>query len=173
MHTSHVTVVPYDVRWPAEFEKACRALALALGGSALSIEHVGSTAVPGLWAKPILDIDVVIPSMNNFSTVCRKLEVAGYRHEGDLGIPGREAFCYDEMQKPHLLLHHLYVCPQDSPELQRHILFREYLRAHPRDVKIYSAVKREGARRFPYDINAYLAYKTDCIETIYKKCGLL
>lgn len=98
------------------------------------------------------------------------LKNTGYHYEGDLGIEGREAFCYDN--KPEFMLHHLYVCPQDSKELKRHLVFRDYLRTHPDAVQKYSQVKREGAALFPEDIEAYIQYKSPIIEKIYRCCGL-
>ena len=90
--------------------------------------------------------------------------------EGNLGIEGREAFCYTG--KPHLQLHHLYVCPADSEELRRHITFREFLRQNPDAVKWYSSVKEQAAQRFPDDIERYLEYKSPCIAELYRICGL-
>ena len=94
----------------------------------------------------------------------------GYRHEGDLGIPGREAFKYDG--KEHLMKHHLYVCTQDCAELKRHIAFRDYLRTHPDAADEYGSIKEEGAKLYPYDIDKYIEYKSPVIEKIYKTIGL-
>lgn len=168
MKTEHVVVVPYDENWPAEFEHIQKKLIAALGKMAIGIEHVGSTSVAGLWAKPVIDMDVMIRDYGVFPEVVRRLASIGYRHEGDLGIESREAFRYDH--KPDLAPHHLYVCPQASPELKRHLVFRDYLRSHPEDVAAYSEVKRRGAELFPYDIDGYISYKSACIKEIYKKC---
>ncbi len=92
----------------------------------------------GLAAKPIIDIDIVID--DNFDEVKSLLEEIGYCHEGDLGIPGRDAFKYEG--KPHVMMHHLYVCKRDNEELQRHITFRNYLREHPDVRDRYGAVKK-------------------------------
>ncbi len=140
-------------------------LTAALGELAIGIEHVGSTSVEGLSAKPIIDIDVVIKDYTVFEEVVSALGSIGYRHEGDLGIAGREAFKYDG--KDHLRKHHLYVCPEASPELKRHIAFRDYLRTHPDAVREYSRIKEEGARLYPYDIDRYIEHKSPFIEKIY------
>ena len=108
----NIIVLPYDENWPAEFEKIKSELEAALMGAAISIEHVGSTAVKGLYAKPIIDIDIVIEG-DMFSVVRDRLKSIGYEHEGDLGIPTREAFKY--LDKKHLMEHHLYVCPKTLP----------------------------------------------------------
>ncbi|MDD3243072.1 MAG: GrpB family protein [Eubacteriales bacterium] len=170
MHTRRVTVVPYDPAWPGDFARLCAALAPALDGLASGVEHVGSTSVPALWAKPIIDLDVVLPDMDVFPALCARLAALGFAHEGDLGIAGREAFSYDGREP--LPAHHLYVCPANSPELRRHTVFRDYLRAHPEAVRAYSAAKREAAALYPHNIDAYIAHKTPCIQALYRACGL-
>ncbi|MBR2993093.1 MAG: GrpB family protein [Clostridiales bacterium] len=167
MGTKHVVVLPYDEAWKKDFEEIKAELMAVLGGLVLSVEHVGSTSVPGLAAKPIIDIDVVIEDTDCFEKVKTALETIGYQHEGDLGIPGREAFKYDG--KEHLRKHHLYVCAKDSDELKRHLSFRDYLRTHPDAVKEYGRIKEEGARLYPNDIDSYIEYKAPFIETIYEK----
>ena len=170
MHTKKVIVLPYDPRWKQDFEAIRQELQAALGDCAMAIEHVGSTSVEGLSAKPVIDIDVVIESELVLGEVIESLAEIGYTHEGNLGIEGREAFKYTG--KPHLRKHHLYVCPQDSPELRRHIAFREYLRSHPSEARRYGEIKEEGAKRYPEDIDGYIAHKSPCIEKMYRKCGL-
>ena len=170
MVTKHVVVLPYDEQWKQDFLMIREELASALGQLALRIEHVGSTSVEGLSAKPIIDIDVVIKDYSVFEEVVSALGTIGYRHEGDLGIAGREAFKYDG--KDHLKKHHLYVCTEDSPELKRHISFRDYLRIHPDAVLEYSSIKEEGARLYPCDIDKYIEHKTPLIEKIYKEIGI-
>ena len=170
MVTKHVVVQAYDECWEQDFFQIEKELREALGELALRIEHVGSTAVRGLSAKPVIDIDVVIKDYSQFDNVVSSLKQIGYHHEGDLGIAGREAFKYTG--KEHLKKHHLYVCPQDSNELKRHTAFRDYLRSHPEAVREYSRIKETGARLFPYDIEKYIEYKSPFIESIYRELGL-
>ncbi len=170
MKTRTVLVVDYDPAWPGQFRAIAAEVAAALGELALSIEHVGSTAVPGLAAKPIIDLDVVIPGEADLAQAIRRLEAIGYLFEGDLGIPDRYAFRYEH--KPHLQKHHLYVCPRHSRELHRHRTFRDYLRTHPQAVAAYSQAKKDAAGRFPDDIDAYIAHKSPCIAQLYRECGL-
>ena len=162
-----VTVQSYDEAWKSDFEKIRDEIAGALGDLALRIEHVGSTSVPGLSAKPVIDIDVVIRDNTVLNEVITALAGLGYFHEGDLGISGREAFGYEG--KEHLKKHHLYVCPEDSPELKRHIAFRDYLRAHPEAVSEYGRIKEEAAALFPDDIDKYMEYKAPVIRKIYER----
>ena len=170
MKTKKVMVLPYDAAWESAFEAIRAEIQTALGDLMLGIEHVGSTSVKGMSAKPCIDIDVVIRDYSVFDAVVQKLDAIGYIHEGDLGIKDREAFKYTD--KPHLMLHHLYVCPQDSEELRRHIVFRDFLRKNPEAVKKYSRVKETAAQLFPDEIEQYIAFKAPCIEELYIKCGL-
>ena len=170
MKTRKVVVLPYDRAWKSAFEDIKAEIENALGDLIIGIEHVGSTSVEGMSAKPCIDLDVVIEDYSVFDAVVAKLATIGYIYEGDLGIKDREAFKYSD--KPHLMLHHLYVCPMDSEELRRHIAFRDYLRSNPEAVKKYSAVKEKAAELFPNDIDGYIKYKSPCIEELYKECGL-
>ena len=170
MRTAKVIVMPYDAAWKEAFARIKRELEEALGDLAVGIEHVGSTSVEGLSAKPCIDIDVVIRDYGVFDAVLARLASIGYLHEGDLGIKDREAFAYED--KPHLYKHHLYVCPQYSEELRRHLTFRDYLRANPSAAAQYGRTKEEAARLFPNDIDGYIAYKSPCIEELYRMCGL-
>jgi len=171
LRTKTVVVVPYDNQWKSEFTKIKNILINKLGNCIITIEHVGSTSVEGLSAKPIIDIDIVIENYDIFDEVKTKLAGLGYDHEGDLGMKDREAFAYNN--KPELMTHHLYVCPKYSNELKRHIIFRDYLRTHSDDRDLYSKVKLESAKLYPKDIDRYIMAKSPCIETIYRKCGLL
>ena len=170
MKTKKVIVLPYDVAWESAFEAIKAEIQTALGDLMLGIEHVGSTSVKGMSAKPCIDIDVVIRDYSVFDAVVQKLDAIGYIHEGDLGIQDREAFKYAD--KPHLMTHHLYVCPRDSEELHRHIVFRDFLRKNPEAVKKYSRVKETAAQLFPDSIDQYIEYKSPCIEELYRECGL-
>lgn len=171
MRTAKVTVKPYDEGWAAAFEQIKSEIENALGGLTVGIEHVGSTSVRGMSAKPCIDIDVVIGDRSVFDDVVVRLEAIGYIHEGDLGIKDREAFRYTD--KPYLMTHHLYVCPADSAELHRHLVFRDFLRNDPEAVREYSLVKEKAAELYPDDIDKYIEYKSPCIEKLYSICGLI
>lgn len=170
MTAKQIRVVPYDPQWPRNFEAIRKEIQEILGELAVAVHHVGSTSVPGMSAKPIIDLDVEIPNRFVFPEVCDLLAAAGYQHEGDLGIRDREAFRYEG--KNHLQKHHLYVCPRDSRELHRHLTFRNYLRTHPEAAREYSRVKEAAARQHPDSIEGYMSFKNDCIAALYQKCGL-
>ena len=170
MKTAKVIVLPYDKAWKTAFEDIKAEIDRVLDDLIIRIDHVGSTAVEGMSAKPCIDIDVVIKDYSVFDAVVDRLSTIGYIHEGDLGIKDREAFKY--IDKPHLMPHHLYVCPQNSEELRRHITFRDFLRSNTEAMKKYSLIKETAAELFPNDIDGYIEYKSSCIENLYKLCGL-
>ena len=169
-NTRRVEVVPYDPAWPVRFEEIRGHLLSILSGQDVRVEHVGSTSVPGLAAKPIIDIDIVLKVGESFEAVKNALEANGYTHVGDLGINGREVFKYDN--KPQFMAHHLYALSAGSEELKRHLTFRDWLRTHPEDRDAYAQVKLAAAQQFPDDIGAYIDAKSDIIFTIYQRCGL-
>jgi GrpB-like predicted nucleotidyltransferase (UPF0157 family) len=123
---------------------------------------VGSTAVPNLAAKPIIDIDVLLASETSLPDAIERLARIGYIHQGDLGILEREAFRAPDNELPH----NLYVCPPRSVEFQRHIAFRDYLRAHPEDAKAYGDLKIALAKRFRDNRDAYIAGKDGFVKDL-------
>ena len=170
MKTKKVVVLPYDSAWDPAFAAIRQEIEEALGDLIVGVEHVGSTSVRGMSAKPCIDLDVVIRDRSMLPSVVERLASIGYIHEGDLGIRDREAFRYSD--KPHLMAHHLYVCPRDSEELRRHTVFRDFLRSDPDAVRMYSRVKETAAGLFPEDIDKYMEYKSGCIRELYARCGL-
>lgn len=168
MKTKHVIVKDYNPNWVDAFHHIKLELEAILKDKIIAIEHVGSTSIPNLAAKPIIDIDIVID--NNINEVKSLLEQLNYIHEGDLGVKGREAFKYTN--KTHLMKHHLYVCQKNSCELKRHLQFRDYLKNHPEDVKAYGDLKKELALKHPYDIDTYILGKSSLINALYEKAGI-
>lgn len=160
-----VVIEDYDGRWPQRFETLRTRISAALGPLAAAIEHVGSTAVPGLAAKPIIDIDVLLHFDSDLHPAIERLHAFGYEHQGDLGVPGREAFRAPVALFPH----HLYVCSPDSREYSRHITFRDHLRGNPEDTRAYERLKRSLAERFGNDRDGYTLGKTDFIDAILRR----
>jgi GrpB-like predicted nucleotidyltransferase (UPF0157 family) len=159
---SLAVILDYDPRWPGLFAALCEPIVSALGDLAARIEHIGSTAVPGLAAKPIIDFDVLLRSASDLPTVIARLSSLRYVHQGDLGIPGREAF----QNPPGTFPHHLYVCLPDCAQFQRHLKFRDHLRTHPLDARTYASLKRQLAAQFTNDRDAYTSGKTEFINSI-------
>jgi GrpB-like predicted nucleotidyltransferase (UPF0157 family) len=176
--TPRIEVVPYDPQWATTFDEIKKVVTETVGDLALSIEHVGSTSIPRMSAKPIIDLDVVIRSYDELPVMVARLSSLGYVHQGDLGIKGREAFKREGEDVPRTGTgkvwpkHHLYVCPQGSEGLSRHLAFRDYLRAHPEELAEYEAVKRGLAEENPHDWEAYTDGKTDYIVGILRRAGV-
>ena len=166
--TTPIIIEEYDPHWPERFNAVRSRLAPVIGKFAAAIEHVGSTAVPGLAAKPIIDIDILLKSAKDLPRVIAKLKTVGYEHQGTLGVPGRDVF----KAPTHDIYHHLYVCSTDSPEFFRHIAFRDYLRKHPKDAEDYARLKRCLAGKFSIDRDAYTQAKTDFIQEILRRADL-
>jgi GrpB-like predicted nucleotidyltransferase (UPF0157 family) len=162
-----VTVVDYDPTWPAQFDQLRSRMWGATGDIAVSVEHVGSTAVPGLAAKPIIDVDVVVASIPDVRPVIARLAMLGYAHCGDLGIAGRDAF----RSPPGLPAHHLYVCVRGSAALNNHLTVRDSLRRNSDAAAKYGALKKHLAERSPMDIDGYIAGKTDFLLGVLREAG--
>lgn len=163
-----VCVVDYDPSWPDTFEALRREVWPAVREVALSIEHVGSTAVPGLAAKPVIDMDVIVAARDRVAEAIARLGALGYVHRGNLGIEDREAFSSAQR----LPTHHLYLCVQGSAALANHLALRDYLRRNPAAVAQYGRLKKELAAEFPDDVDRYGAAKTDRILTMLRSASI-
>ena len=165
-----VTLVEkYNPEWPKWFEEIKAFLGEKIAKECLRIEHVGSTSIPSMTAKPIIDLVLVIES-DRWLEIKSLLEERGYYHQGDKGIPEREAFdLADEAKKGSLPTHHLYVCPQHSLELKKQTAFRDYLKNHKRDRERLSILKWELAEKFNNDKYPYMDGKASLCEEITQK----
>ena len=163
-----VEIVDYDPRWPHLFEVFRDRVWPVVSDVATGIEHVGSTSVPGLAAKPIIDIDVVVPTPDAMGDAIRRVETLGYRYAGDLGIENRHGFHEPAEDPPH----NLYVCLAGSRALRNHLAVRDYLRSHPEARAAYAALKRRLADDHRTDRASYGAAKTDFILGILEAQGL-
>lgn len=152
-------------RWAEEFGELRRILLEGLHPLPVVVEHVGSTAIPHLAAKPILDIDVVYGDGVAFADVKAGLEKLGYQHHGDQGIVEREVFKRGGAAGGPPVLdavaHHLYVCPVDSAELRRHLRFRDFLRADEAARVAYQQLKQQLAAEAMQDRKRYARLKEE------------
>jgi GrpB-like predicted nucleotidyltransferase (UPF0157 family) len=140
-----VVIEEYNENWIKQFTKIKNIIENNLS-KIIGIEHIGSTAIIGMCAKPIIDIDIIIDNINDFNITKNELEFIGYYHTGDQGIIGREAFNRANLKYNEILdeiNHHLYVCTKDNEELQRHILFRNYLNNNEKAKEEYYKLKKE------------------------------
>lgn len=156
-----ITIYPYDMRWPELYRREAKRIRKLLGATALSIDHIGSTAVPGLAAKPRIDIDLVVPDSADELAYVPALERGGYDvvirepdwHEHRV-LKGRDTDV------------NLHVFSPDAPELERHRRFRDWLRSHPDDREKYVALKARLARRRWPSVDAYAEAKGEFIESV-------
>jgi len=162
-----IIVEPYNPEWKNEFEKIKDMLMPHISDIIIGIEHVGSTSVEGLSAKPIIDFNIIIESYDIFPELVNRLEALGYSHEGDLGIKAREAF--KRNFKNEFMDYHMYVCPKNSRELARHIVFRDYLRKYKTAADEYGKLKIQLAEKYRHDIDLYIEGKHDFLEDILRK----
>ena len=157
----HVTVTAYDPRWPQLYEREAAAISAALGGALSAIHHIGSTAVPGLAAKPIIDIMPIVHSLSGADAARGALEALGYEYLGEFGIPGRRYLRRGGDKRTHQV--HIFA-EGDRENIARHLAFRDYLRAHPDVCAEYAALKRALAARYPYDIEGYCDGKAGFVK---------
>lgn len=167
--TPRVEVVEYRPGWReqfAELEKLLAPLTARFGGV---VEHVGSTAVPGLAAKPVIDADYIPADFSFWPAIRDELETLGFYHRGDGGLPGREMFT-ESLRLP--FRHNFYVCHPDSIHLTNHRKLRDYLRSHPEEARRYGALKRQLAAQFPADIDGYCAAKSGLLAELLLAAGV-
>jgi GrpB-like predicted nucleotidyltransferase (UPF0157 family) len=168
-----VKLVPYDPTWPIAFGELKKVLYGYLESLPLTIEHVGSTSVPGLLAKPTLDIDIVLPDESFLNEVSTRLQTVGYTPEGEMGVPGRYAFKRMGPDVPHSATrrewprHNLYAGAGDASGIKEHLIFRDVLRKNPVIAAQYAALKLELAEKHN-DVNAYSEAKTDFVRNVLR-----
>jgi len=162
-----IIVTKYDPRWILQFESLHDAIWPHLSDVACSLEHVGSTAVPGLAAKPIIDLTIVVSEKDCLPVVINRLAALGIDHRGDLGIKGREAFS----SLPGHPEHNLYACVLQSQPLRNHLAIRDALRRSPTLAKEYSELKFALASKYASDIDSYVEGKSAFLLSILREHG--
>lgn len=171
-------IEPYNPDWKIEFEKIAGVLKAELNGLKIDIQHIGSTSIPGLFAKPILDIDIIIHQKDLLNDIKIKLERIGYKSKGEQGITGRYAFRQTSDFTPVITSkykwqpHHLYVCYSDSLALKNHLLFRDALRKDKDLVDKYSQLKKSVTENLDITREEYTTLKTDFIISVLLTLGL-
>jgi GrpB-like predicted nucleotidyltransferase (UPF0157 family) len=158
-----VRLAPYRAEWKELFEKEAARLRSVLGDKVVSVEHVGSTAVEGMEAKPLIDMMAAVGSLEEARGLVPLLEGLGYEHRGDGGVEGRIFFAKGPRSRR---THHLSLTGPTSEHWQRSLLFRDHLRAHPEVAEEYGELKRELARKYPEDRESYTAGKDRFVERV-------
>jgi GrpB-like predicted nucleotidyltransferase (UPF0157 family)/ribosomal protein S18 acetylase RimI-like enzyme len=155
-----VEVVPPDPDWPRRFRAEAVLLQLVFGDNLVAIHHVGSTSIPGLYAKPVIDIMPIVHDLDAVDANNELMQALGYRPRGESEIPGRRYFTKGENRR----LYQVHAYTAGNPEVERHLKFRDFLSAHPAKARAYGELKLELARRFPHDIYGYMDGKDALIK---------
>jgi GrpB-like predicted nucleotidyltransferase (UPF0157 family) len=159
--TKPITVVPYRASWPAEFEVSARQVTEAFGPRLVEIHHIGSTAIPGILAKPVIDMLAVVDAVDRLDEMNPRMVALGYEAMGEFGIAGRRYFRRDDARGNRT--HQVHAFAAGSPDVERHVAFRDFMRAHREWAEAYDALKRELTRK-PIDIEAYMDGKDAFIK---------
>ena len=158
-----ISVVPYDPNWPDFFQKEAVLIKEALGTNCIAIEHTGSTSVPGLPAKPIIDMIPIVRNILEVDRCSKAMQALGYEIKGEHGMLFRRFF--------HKPTHNIHVYEEGHGEIERHINFRNWLRTHEEDKMRYANLKQELAKKFSTDIVSYCTGKEDFVMSIDAKAG--
>lgn len=161
-----VILSPYDPHWPALYEKLAAEAMAACGERLVTIHHIGSTSVPGLSAKPLIDMMGELRSDADGPDCAKPLEALGYFYFGDFGIAGRHFF---RQREPVHVNFHMF--ETGHFEIERHLVFRDALRADGARRQAYEDLKRDLAARFPNDVESYAMAKSAFVESILKELG--
>ncbi len=156
-----VRLVEYDARWPALFAAEEQRIRDKCGTLPLRLEHVGGTSIPGMCAKPVLDIVAGRPQGSQVQDYLSALARAGYEHRGEQGVPGREFFRRGQPRA-----YHVHLVEGGSPVWRDYLAFRDYLRAHAEAARQFADLKRALAARFPRDREAYINAKSARVQEI-------
>jgi len=159
-----VRVVEYDVRWPALFAAEARRIRHECGTLPLALEHIGGTSIPGMCAKPVIDIGAGRPHGSPIRDYVTALEQAGYEHRGERGVPGREFF---RRGQPRAF--HLHLVEEGGALWRDYLAFRDSLRDDPEAARRFAERKRVLAARFPRDREGYTEAKTAHVEDVLRR----
>jgi GrpB-like predicted nucleotidyltransferase (UPF0157 family)/GNAT superfamily N-acetyltransferase len=166
---SKIEVVPHDPKWSEKFEQEAAIIREIFGDNLVKVHHIGSTSIPGIKAKPIIDIIPVVKDIMLVDNYNQAMEKVGYRAHGEYGITGRRYFVKFDGNKVRIVNCHCYELGND--EVERYTLFRDHMIANPEDALAYSNLKEELAKKFPNDIDSYVNGKDSFVKAIDKKTG--
>lgn len=159
-----VRLVEYDARWPAFFAAEQQRIRDHCGRLALRLEHVGGTSIPGMCAKPVLDMAAGLPSDTSTQDYVAALKQAGYEHRGERGVPGRQFFCRGQPRA-----YHVHLVEEGGPPWRDYVAFRDYLRTHAEAARQFADLKRLLlAARFSRDREAYMNAKSSHVREILR-----
>lgn len=163
-----IVVEPYQESWKTKFKKEKAKLEKVFNDIIVKIHHIGSTAIPAIKAKPIIDILVVVEAINKVERYNDKMKALGYEPKGEFGIENRRFFQKGGNNRTQ----HVHIFQQGDNEIKRHLNFRDYMNAHPEQAHKYSQLKETLADKYPHDINKYNEGKSDFIAEIDSKAAI-
>jgi GrpB-like predicted nucleotidyltransferase (UPF0157 family) len=159
-----VQVFPYNPHWPGMFSRAAREIADALGARMLAIHHIGSTSVPDMHAKPVIDMLAIVDDVAALDTCAERMTAIRYEVMGEFGIAGRRYYRRDNAAGERT--HQVHAFAVGSPHVERHLAFRDFMRAHPHHASEYAQLKQRLAEQFPRDMDAYIDGKDPFIKAM-------
>ncbi len=162
-------MVPHDAKWRQEFQQEAKDISDALGTNVAAVHHIGSTAIPGIHAKPVLDLLLVVQDIGALDEKQARMEAMGYEALGEFGIPGRRYFRRDNPFGERT--HQIHAFENGSPQIKRHLAFRDYMIDNPDAAQNYSDLKRELAAKYPDDIESYMDGKDEFIKEIDRRAA--
>lgn len=162
----HITVLDYNPEWPLKYEEEKEKITAILKENGMAIYHIGSTSVPGLAAKPIIDIMAVVRNLEEVDAVSENFSQIGYEYLGEFGIAGRRYLRKGGEERTHQI-HIFHV--DDWNNIRRHLAFRDYMRTHEKEREDYAKLKKELAQCFPYDIGGYCDGKEEFVRNMEKQ----
>ncbi|MBE9195794.1 GrpB family protein [Synechocystis sp. LEGE 06083] len=164
-----VEVVPHNQKWRTAFAVESERVAAEMGENVIAVHHIGSTAIPGIYAKPIIDLLVEVKNIFNVDEQNSSMESIGYEVMGEFGIPGRRYF--SKNNQAGFRTHHIHIFEVGSEQVKRHLKFRDYMIAHADDAQKYSEIKRKLAKKYPTNIDKYMDGKDQFIREIDRKAA--
>ena len=166
---SKVEVVPHNPQWRDAFEAEAKHVSDALGENVVAIHHIGSTAIPNIYAKPVIDLLVEARDITEVDGRSSAMESLGYEVMGEYGITGRRFFRKDNQEGNRT--HNIHAFEAGSAEIERHLAFRDYMIAHPGDAQKYSELKRKLAEEHPQSIDGYMDGKDGFIKEMDQRAA--
>ncbi len=162
-----VQVHPPNPHWPHAFEAEAAQVSRILGDNVVHIHHIGSTAIPNIYAKPVIDMLAEVSNIDRVDACNAAMAALGYTALGEYGLPGRRYFRKDNAEG--VRTHHVHIFLAGSPEVIRHLAFRDFMRANPDCAQQYSDLKRALAAQYPNDIDSYMDGKDEFVKAMEKR----